>query len=483
VVKPGHVVAGEPVSPRTAFLVAERAVRYLRELGSVASSRRLAKEVLALTVNDEAHAAQLLSTAFGRDPRLAYDGASWRLEPAAEEAAELPQEAAPADPDIAFVLVEGAREAPRAPLKLTAIAAVRRRGDAIVAACGGALSLWPPGRALKDELSALLEGAAVALHAPPGGRAALEGWLGQPLDAPLPLARLARRRAGPSSGPSVESLAEALGLSVRIDDDPAQRVETLPACFDALRRPGESWTALVDACRARGVPLPWHRYAFTRDDLKRLPSAPGTYRFYDDGDNLIYVGKSSNLRRRLAEWFREDAPRAARIRSIVDGVRRFEFKASGSELAALLREASQIRRDKPERNVQREVHRRGARDRRLSSILILEPAEPPWTLRAWLIRDGRLLDTIPLGPRGGGLKRIARVLDASFFDSRGGPHSTPSRDVDVELVARWLGENRDKAVAFDPTHLKSTEEVVARLRWFLDRGSLVDPEGSPILPR
>src|SRR5262245_20969828 len=133
------------MSPRPAFLVAERAVRYLRERHDGVSSVHLAKEVLALTVKDEAHAAKLLATAFGHDPRLAYDGAAWSLETAPESASTL-VEAAPPDPDIAFVLVEGAREAPRTPLKLTAIAAVRRRGDTIVAACGGALALWPPGR-------------------------------------------------------------------------------------------------------------------------------------------------------------------------------------------------------------------------------------------------------------------------------------------------------------------------------------------------
>jgi len=88
-----------------------------------------------------------------------------------------------------------------------------------------------------------------------------------------------------------------------------------------------------------------------------------------------------------------------------------------------------------------------------------------------------------LGPRGGGLRRIERVLRDEFFDPREGPRTKRSRPVDVELVARWLSEHRDKAVAFDPTHLKTADEVVSRLRWFLERGALHDPEGSPILPR
>ena len=55
--------------------------------------------------------------------------------------------------------------------------------------------------------------------------------------------------------------------------------------------------------------------------------------------------------------------------------------------------------------------------------------------------------------------------------------------MDVELVARWLKDHGDKAVAFDPTHLRTTDEVVARLRWFLEHGELREGDGSPILPR
>jgi len=469
------------VRRRPAFLVAERAVRYLRDSGAQPSSVRLARELLSLSVGDESQATVVLESAFGTDRRLAYEHGAWRLR--ATDADEATTMDPSPEPDIAFVLVEGERVAKRTPLRLTAIAAVRRSGDTIVAACGGALSLWPPGTALKDELRALLDGARVVLHAPTGGLATLERWLDESLDAPLPLALLARRRAGVASGGSIEALAAALGLSVTIDDDPSQRVEIAPICFDALRHHGESWEELLAACRAGDSSLPWARYAFTREDLRALPSAPGTYRFYDLDDKLLYVGKSSNLRRRLAAWFRDGRPRAERVRTILEAVHRFEAKPSGSELAALLREAGQIRRDRPERNVQREVHAHSSRATRLGSILILEPAEPPWTLRAWLIREGRLLDAIALGPRGGGLKRIARVLESSFFDSRQGPSAGRSREVDVELIARWLGEHRDKVVAFDPTHLRTADEVIARLRWFLDQGTLTDPMGSPILPR
>jgi len=474
------------MSQRPSSVVAERAVRYLHSSGKPASSVRLARELLSLSVADEEQATRLLSTAFVGDPRLVYGDGAWRQ--AAREGARVSSTARPEaheahEPDVAFVLVAGARLAPRAPFTMTALAASRRSGGAIVAACGGDPASLAEAAELKAALTAIVAGARVVLHAPPGGLGSLESFIDEPLVDPLPLPLLARRRLHRPGLHSLEDIAAALSLSVRVDDDPVGGIELLPLCFDALREPGEAWDTTANDCRAGGDRVPWSRYAFTRDDLQTVPTVPGTYRFYDLDGKLLYVGKSNNLKRRLAAWFSEDSPRGARSRTIVAAVHRFEVRPSGSELEALLREAGQIRRDTPERNVQRNVHPRKGRASRLRSILILEPAEEPWILRAWLIREGQLLDSVPLGPRGGGLRRIGRVLQDEFFDPREGPRSARSRPVDVEIVARWLAEHRDKAVAFDPTHLKTTDEVVSRLRWFLERGALHDPEGSPILPR
>ena len=87
------------------------------------------------------------------------------------------------------------------------------------------------------------------------------------------------------------------------------------------------------------------------------------------------------------------------------------------------------------------------------------------------------------GPRGGGLKRIKRILDDCFFSAADGPSPAAGPDLDVEIVVRWLAANRDRVVAFDPTDLQNSEEVIERLRWFLDQGSPFEPDGSPILSR
>jgi hypothetical protein len=328
----------------------------------------------------------------------------------------------------------------------------------------------------------VLTNATVVVHDPPGALEAFEAWLGESLDGPISLRRLAQARLGLPAAHDLETLVARLGLAWRASDDALDHADALDACLKALRRRDETLDELrIASARGEARPIDWSRYAFDREFLRTLPRAPGTYRFFDRDDNLLYVGKSKNLHRRLASYFRRRVVRSPRVQELVDRLHRIEYEATGSELEAVLREAEQIRRERPETNVRRHVQEgRGAR---LRSILILEPASPPHVLRAYLIHEGRLVARTAIGPRGGGLGRVERVLNDRFFFAPDGPTPPSGPDVDVELIVRWLATARDRAVAFDPTSLRSAHEVIERLRWFLGQGSPFGPDGDPILPR
>ena len=403
------------MSSRPSSVVAERAVRYLHESGKPASSVHLAREVLSLAVADEEQATlRARCRICGRSAPRVRSGS---VAPHLPRAGAISERSRPASERAGHHVRARCRRAPGGPRAVRhdrgrRIAATRRRDRRGVR--GRSRVAGARNRAQGASCARWWIGARIVLYAPPAGLGALESWIEEPLVDPLPLALLARRRLRRPALHTMEDIAAALGLAVRVDDDPLRRIELLPACFDALRTPGEAWEVTFAACHAGRSGPPWPRYAFSRDDLQALPPVPGTYRFYDLDSKLLYVGKSNNLKRRLAAWFGDEAPRGARGRAIVEAVHRFEVRPSGSDLEALLREAAQIRSDAARRATCSAPSTR-ARERaaRLRSILILEPAEDPWVLRAWLIREGQLLDSVPLGPRGGGLRRIERVFETT----------------------------------------------------------------------
>lgn len=469
--------------PKPVSLLAERAVRYLRNTSRPVDSRTLAHELLSTRTTDESAARQLLETGFAGDRRLVYERGCWTAagRPSRDEPVGAPDAV---EPERVLVFVRGSRSDPTKPYQLKTVSALRLKGEEVIGACGGDTVDGPYGNRLRGAMLELLDGAIPVTHAPRATLRALEQWLGESLSFPISLRRLGRERVGLALNHELEDLVARLGLEWRGGDDPLQMADTLDACLIALRRPDESLQSLREGA-AHGIkPIDWSRYAFNREFLRRIPRVPGTYRFYDDRGNLLYVGKSKDLHRRIESYFREERQRSERVQRLIDRAHRIEYEAAGSDLEAMLREAEQIREDQPAANVQRRIRSRRGRAERLRAILILEPAASPNVLRAFLIREGRLIDRVSIGPRGGGLARIRRILDNHYFSVPNGPAPVDDGpDLDVEVVVRWLAANRDRVVAFDPTDLKTSREVIERLRWFLSQGSRFDPDGAPILSR
>lgn len=468
--------------------VAERAIRLLRQSEKPLTSIVLAEELLATHAPDEAAARLLLKTAFGNDPRLLHDESGWRFAGDARHAGTPAIESinlatdTELEPDRILIFIHGApRKADSTPFLLRSVSALRLCGDDVVGACGGDTVSGPYGNRLRRAALDLLNGAVPIIHDPSGALTALGAWFGEPIDSPISLRRLAHERIGLPANHNLEALVERLGLDWLESSEPLEMADTLDACLQALRRSDESLIDLQIAANGGAQPLDWSSYSFDREFLRRIPSTPGTYRFYDSSGKLLYVGKSKNLHSRVGSYFRDEGrARPKRVQELVRGIHRIEYEATGSDLEAVLREAELIRARNPSHNVQRRIHSvRTDRIEKLQSMLILEPASPPWVLRGFLIRRGRLVDRVAIGPRGGGLKRIARVLDDWYFSTPDGPTVPEGADLDIERVVRWLAEHRDEIVAFDPRDLGSTEEVIERLNWFLINGT-TDPDGSPI---
>ncbi|REC48635.1 excinuclease ABC subunit UvrC [Chryseobacterium pennipullorum] len=84
--------------------------------------------------------------------------------------------------------------------------------------------------------------------------------------------------------------------------------------------------------------------------LKTLPSEPGVYRYYDKNDQLLYVGKAKNLKKRVLSYFNKNLS-GYRIKIMVGKIQRLETTIVNSEYDALLLENNLIKEHKPFYNV------------------------------------------------------------------------------------------------------------------------------------
>ena len=94
------------------------------------------------------------------------------------------------------------------------------------------------------------------------------------------------------------------------------------------------------------------RRAKLRDKVRQsCPQVPGVYGMLDKHGELIYVGKSKQLRSRLMSYF-ADSNRNEKGGKIIAGSVAIQWETQPSEFASLLREQQLIRRFSPRWNVQ-----------------------------------------------------------------------------------------------------------------------------------
>jgi len=188
--------------------------------------------------------------------------------------------------------------------------------------------------------------------------AAQQVLAGRPVDAPVVCTlRLARRLLSHLRRRSLDAVAAELGVACfgrhRALPDAHIAAEILCVFLErAVERGIDRIDHLLDFQRAAvdGRPFIVH---VPRARLEDVPPRPGVYHLLGADGRLLYVGKARRLRERLGTYFTNARGHSARVLDLIRHTHDFRITETGSELAASLLEARQIRELKPPYNRQR----------------------------------------------------------------------------------------------------------------------------------
>ena len=81
--------------------------------------------------------------------------------------------------------------------------------------------------------------------------------------------------------------------------------------------------------------------------IEETPSVTGVYYIHKEDGEIIYIGKSKNIKKRLNQHFTSDNAKSKKIQLDVFSV---SYEDTGNELLALLKENEEIKRHKPKYN-------------------------------------------------------------------------------------------------------------------------------------
>ena len=140
---------------------------------------------------------------------------------------------------------------------------------------------------------------------------------------------------------SLGKLARALGIPVSDRHRAAGDAQATVKLFKLLLSKDTEKTIIQESVRKDPKYQLEPRHI---DIIEDLPSATGVYYIHKEDGEIIYIGKSKNIKRRINQHFTSDAPKAKKIQAQAHAV---TYEDTGSELVALLKESEEIKRNKP----------------------------------------------------------------------------------------------------------------------------------------
>jgi len=93
-------------------------------------------------------------------------------------------------------------------------------------------------------------------------------------------------------------------------------------------------------------------HAAIENAVRLAPTSPGVYRMLNAANDVLYVGKAKNVRKRLSSYARVSTPLPARILRMIAATVSVEIISTTTETEALLLEANLIKQLRPRFNVQ-----------------------------------------------------------------------------------------------------------------------------------
>lgn len=88
-----------------------------------------------------------------------------------------------------------------------------------------------------------------------------------------------------------------------------------------------------------------------KDIITNLPNKPGVYKYFDETETIIYIGKAKNLKKRVSSYFNKNHYENHKTKVLVSKINRIETVVVETEYDALLLENSLIKQYKPRYNI------------------------------------------------------------------------------------------------------------------------------------
>jgi excinuclease ABC subunit C len=127
-----------------------------------------------------------------------------------------------------------------------------------------------------------------------------------------------------------------------------------------------------------------------KDKLKTLPNEFGVYIYKNEFDEIIYIGKAKNLKKRVSQYFLKNQ-KSIKTQTLVKRIKDLDFIVVNNEVEALLLENKLIKKHNPKYNIK-------LKDDKTYAYLKLTDEKFPKLIMTRIIRKNNNKNEIYFGP-------------------------------------------------------------------------------------
>jgi hypothetical protein len=242
--------------------------------------------------------------------------------------------------------------------------------------------------------------------------------------------------------------------------------------FELLKRKGIETRADLDKYQTRETAPLFSGKQFSYDDILALPPLPGVYAFKDVNGRHCYIGKASNLKRRLQSYWKESDESPEKLSRLRETAHSLVTHRCGSELECLLYEYRLIRKYAPPLNKKTGIEERNGTFRPIDDCIVLLPhAEAGKGMSIWFRGNQKIL-LKPFDASFPDQTLSTAELNSFFFSP-----VLPAGDQDFpeqEIATRWIKQHEGTLAMLQVSRMANAEEIRNALKslWREYSGSL-----------
>jgi hypothetical protein len=172
----------------------------------------------------------------------------------------------------------------------------------------------------------------------------------------------------------------------------------------------------------------------------------------------------SNLHSRVGSYFKsgEDTPK--KITRLLDTLYYIQYVEVGSDLEAELAEARMIREERPEVNVQEQVHPRESAAKVKPNLVLVLPSVDPDSAEIFLLGEGAPLEVFRLKKDFGNREEAEALFEEFYFGGPGDDLLDADSRADLHLVRSYAARRRDKIRTVDVGAVAGASDLLEKVK-------------------